>query len=185
MQMVLAASAALGLTINHSTFLCTQVNEPLMTSVAGNLKNVLMVRCHVPSSGHQPVNHSFAVPSVEGAADPHLLWRVQLKIALWSVRIGVAACHSSERALGAADSGGGGRLPRLSVQRPKRAGAGPQHDWGSVVCHAVRHEGAPLHFHPNSACSGKMACNICVAHMQHVCCADLINLWNSGWPPSE
>lgn len=41
-QMVLAASAALGLTINHSTFLCTQVNEPLMTSVAGNLKNVLM-----------------------------------------------------------------------------------------------------------------------------------------------
>lgn len=43
-QMVLAASAALGLTINHSTFLCTQVNEPLMTSVAGNLKNVLMVR---------------------------------------------------------------------------------------------------------------------------------------------
>jgi hypothetical protein len=44
LQLVLAASAVLGLTINHSTFLCTQVNEPLMTSVAGNLKNVLMVR---------------------------------------------------------------------------------------------------------------------------------------------
>ena len=41
--MVLACSAVLGLTINHSTFLCTHVNEPLMTSVAGNLKNVLMV----------------------------------------------------------------------------------------------------------------------------------------------
>lgn len=47
LQMVLAASAMLGLTINHSTFLCTQVNEPLMTSVAGNLKNVLMVRISV------------------------------------------------------------------------------------------------------------------------------------------
>ena len=44
LQLVLASSAVLGLTINHSTFLCTQVNEPLMTSVAGNLKNVLMVR---------------------------------------------------------------------------------------------------------------------------------------------
>lgn len=43
--MVLLASAALGLTINHSTFLCTRVNEPLLTSVAGNLKNVIMVRC--------------------------------------------------------------------------------------------------------------------------------------------
>ena len=44
LQAVLAASAALGLTINHSTFLCTRVNEPLLTSVAGNLKNVVMVR---------------------------------------------------------------------------------------------------------------------------------------------
>jgi len=41
-RMVLLASAALGLTINHSTFLCTRVNEPLLTSVAGNLKNVIM-----------------------------------------------------------------------------------------------------------------------------------------------
>ena len=31
----------LGLSINHSTFVCTRYNEPLMTSVAGNLKNVL------------------------------------------------------------------------------------------------------------------------------------------------
>lgn len=36
-QMVLLASSALGLTINHSTFVCTRVNEPLMTSVAGGL----------------------------------------------------------------------------------------------------------------------------------------------------
>lgn len=34
-QLVLLASSALGLTINHSTFVCTRVNEPLMTSVAG------------------------------------------------------------------------------------------------------------------------------------------------------
>lgn len=34
-QMVLLLASALGLTINHSTFVCTRVNEPLMTSVAG------------------------------------------------------------------------------------------------------------------------------------------------------
>ena len=34
-QLVLLASSALGLTINHSTFVCTRINEPLMTSVAG------------------------------------------------------------------------------------------------------------------------------------------------------
>ena len=34
-QMALSASSVLGLTINHSTFVCTRVNEPLMTSVAG------------------------------------------------------------------------------------------------------------------------------------------------------
>lgn len=36
-QLVLLASSALGLTINHSTFVCTRINEPLMTSVAGAL----------------------------------------------------------------------------------------------------------------------------------------------------
>ncbi|KAK9847135.1 hypothetical protein WJX84_008518 [Apatococcus fuscideae] len=39
---ILMSSCALGLTINHSTFLCTRVNDPLSTSVAGSLKNVLM-----------------------------------------------------------------------------------------------------------------------------------------------
>ena len=34
-QLVLLLASALGLTINHSTFVCTRVNEPLMTSVAG------------------------------------------------------------------------------------------------------------------------------------------------------
>ena len=37
-QGTLAATAMLGLSINHSTFVCTRYNEPLMTSVAGNLK---------------------------------------------------------------------------------------------------------------------------------------------------
>lgn len=42
MQATLLLSCALGLTINHSTFVCTRYNDPLTTSVAGNLKNVLM-----------------------------------------------------------------------------------------------------------------------------------------------
>ncbi|KAL6778279.1 hypothetical protein ACKKBG_A17590 [Auxenochlorella protothecoides x Auxenochlorella symbiontica] len=41
-QTALFLASAMGLTINHSTMVCTRVNEPLMTSVAGNLKNVLM-----------------------------------------------------------------------------------------------------------------------------------------------
>ncbi|KDD75470.1 hypothetical protein H632_c668p0, partial [Helicosporidium sp. ATCC 50920] len=41
-QLVLFLASALGLSINHSTFVCTRVNEPLMTSVAGNLKNIIM-----------------------------------------------------------------------------------------------------------------------------------------------
>ncbi|KAL4440081.1 hypothetical protein ABPG75_003082 [Micractinium tetrahymenae] len=41
-QLVLLLASALGLSINHSTFVCTRVNEPLMTSVAGNLKNAIM-----------------------------------------------------------------------------------------------------------------------------------------------
>ena len=42
LQAILMCSCALGLTINHSTFLCTRINDPLSTSVAGSLKNVLM-----------------------------------------------------------------------------------------------------------------------------------------------
>lgn len=34
-QLALMAASVLGLTINHSTFVCTRINEPLMTSVAG------------------------------------------------------------------------------------------------------------------------------------------------------
>lgn len=40
--MVLFLASALGLSINHSMFVCTRINEPLMTSVAGNLKNAVM-----------------------------------------------------------------------------------------------------------------------------------------------
>ncbi len=39
---MLFLASALGLSINHSTFICTRINEPLMTSVAGNLKNAVM-----------------------------------------------------------------------------------------------------------------------------------------------
>eukprot|EP01023_Acetabularia_acetabulum_P038397 TRINITY_DN3679_c0_g1_i5.p1 TRINITY_DN3679_c0_g1~~TRINITY_DN3679_c0_g1_i5.p1 ORF type:complete len:373 (-),score=36.26 TRINITY_DN3679_c0_g1_i5:1591-2574(-) len=37
----LVSSGSLGILINHSTFVCTRVTEPLVTSVAGNLKNIL------------------------------------------------------------------------------------------------------------------------------------------------
>lgn len=42
MQFILFIASGLGLSINHSTFVCTRINEPLMTSVAGNLKNAVM-----------------------------------------------------------------------------------------------------------------------------------------------
>ena len=42
MQFILFVASGLGLSINHSTFVCTRINEPLMTSVAGNLKNAVM-----------------------------------------------------------------------------------------------------------------------------------------------
>jgi len=47
----LMLSCALGLTINHSTFVCTRYNDPLTTSVAGNLKNVLMTAVGVFAFG--------------------------------------------------------------------------------------------------------------------------------------
>ncbi|KAK9820998.1 hypothetical protein WJX81_006546 [Elliptochloris bilobata] len=41
-QATLLAACALGLTINHSTFVCTRFNDPLTTSVAGSVKNIAM-----------------------------------------------------------------------------------------------------------------------------------------------
>ena len=38
----MALSSILGLIVSHSTFVCTRVNDPIMTSTAGNLKNVIM-----------------------------------------------------------------------------------------------------------------------------------------------
>ena len=37
-QVTLAASCLLGLSINHSTFVCTRYNDALTTSVAGSIK---------------------------------------------------------------------------------------------------------------------------------------------------
>jgi hypothetical protein len=48
-QLVLLASSALGLTINHSTFVCTRINEPLMTSVAGALAQRQCRGCVMPA----------------------------------------------------------------------------------------------------------------------------------------
>ena len=42
LQVSLISSCALSLSINHSTFVCTRYNDPLTTSVAGNLKNIVM-----------------------------------------------------------------------------------------------------------------------------------------------
>lgn len=41
-QVSMGLSCILGLTVSHSTFVCTRVNDPIMTSTAGNLKNVIM-----------------------------------------------------------------------------------------------------------------------------------------------
>lgn len=41
-QVVLMMCCMLGLTINHSTFICTRFNDPLTTSVAGSVKNIIM-----------------------------------------------------------------------------------------------------------------------------------------------
>lgn len=50
-QAALLLSCVLGLSINHSTFICTRYNDPLTTSVAGNLKNVLMTAVGVFAFG--------------------------------------------------------------------------------------------------------------------------------------
>ena len=42
LQLTMAAAVSLGVTINHSTYVCTRANEPLTTSVAGSFKNILM-----------------------------------------------------------------------------------------------------------------------------------------------
>ena len=42
LQVSMILSCILGLTVSHSTFVCTRVNDPIMTSTAGNLKNVIM-----------------------------------------------------------------------------------------------------------------------------------------------
>ncbi|CAK0772874.1 hypothetical protein CVIRNUC_004008 [Coccomyxa viridis] len=41
-RVVLIMCCMLGLTINHSTFICTRFNDPLTTSVAGSVKNIIM-----------------------------------------------------------------------------------------------------------------------------------------------
>ncbi|GMH34200.1 hypothetical protein BSKO_02034 [Bryopsis sp. KO-2023] len=41
LRTLVVASSVLGMTINHAQFLCTRLNEPIMTSVAGQLKNMV------------------------------------------------------------------------------------------------------------------------------------------------
>jgi solute carrier family 35 protein len=50
-QVTLLLSCVLGLTINHSTFICTRYNDPLTTSVAGSLKNIIMTLIGAVSFG--------------------------------------------------------------------------------------------------------------------------------------
>ena len=50
-QVTLMLSCVLGLTINHSTFICTRYNDPLTTSVAGSLKNIIMTLIGAVSFG--------------------------------------------------------------------------------------------------------------------------------------
>lgn len=69
-MLVLFLASALGLSINHSTFVCTRINEPLMTSVAGNLKNAVMTivgALAFPDFIFDPANASGLVLSMTGA----------------------------------------------------------------------------------------------------------------------
>lgn len=69
-QAVLLLGSALGMSINHSTFVCTRVNEPLMTSVAGNLKNALMTVVGAFAFGDfvfEPLNAAGLAVSMTGA----------------------------------------------------------------------------------------------------------------------
>lgn len=69
-QLVLFLASALGLSINHSTFVCTRINEPLMTSVAGNLKNAVMTvvgALAFPDFIFQPANATGLGLSMTGA----------------------------------------------------------------------------------------------------------------------
>jgi solute carrier family 35 len=40
--LAMAAAVGLGLSVGHSQYVCTRINDPLTTSVSGSLKNVLM-----------------------------------------------------------------------------------------------------------------------------------------------
>lgn len=50
-RVTLLLSTVLGLSINHSTFICTRYNDPLTTSVAGSLKNIIMTLIGAVSFG--------------------------------------------------------------------------------------------------------------------------------------
>ena len=68
--LVLFLASALGLSINHSTFVCTRINEPLMTSVAGNLKNAVMTVVGAfafPDFIFEPANATGLCLSMSGA----------------------------------------------------------------------------------------------------------------------
>lgn len=70
LQLVLFLASALGLSINHSTFVCTRINEPLMTSVAGNLKNAVMTVVGAfafPDFIFEPANAAGLMLSMTGA----------------------------------------------------------------------------------------------------------------------
>ena len=122
-QGTLAATAMLGLSINHSTFVCTRYNEPLMTSVAGNLKVFIVategkqlqstVSCFAPDDAQQSVRTSDAHRS--------------------------ARCWCAECA-GHCDRGTD--FPRLPFSSAQRPGPRPRHGRRRLVRHAGGTEGA-------------------------------------------
>ncbi|EFN52887.1 hypothetical protein CHLNCDRAFT_26480, partial [Chlorella variabilis] len=103
-QMVLLASSALGLTINHSTFVCTRVNEPLMTSVAGNLKNAIMTIVGAFSFGDfifEPWNAAGLTVSMAGAVWYAMRSALRVRVLAWHAwrhRCRHWACPASRKA---------------------------------------------------------------------------------------
>ena len=85
-QGTLAATAMLGLSINHSTFVCTRYNEPLMTSVAGNLKVFIVategkqlqstVSCFAPGRRSNRASERLMLTGLLGAGAQNVLGTV-------------------------------------------------------------------------------------------------------------
>ena len=109
-QVTLALSCVLGLSINHSTFVCTRINDPLTTSVAGSIKNIMMTLLGAlafPDFRFRPSNAAglgismagaiyYATKTAQRVRLPRPCWVLQRVLLRWR-RTGVCAVRESCR----------------------------------------------------------------------------------------